>query len=213
MTAQPDPEPDDRLPIGGSALQCKLAEAAVELFYRQGAPATSVREITSACGLTPGALYNHFASKDQLLYVLVRDIHLQFDEQMATTLAAAGPDPATQLAATVRLLVSHTAGSKKRSRVANREFTALAGLRRQEVIALRRRIRDRLTGILLAGSQAGTFALAGGNNLGTATLTSATIANMCVHISQWTLENFPLNLEQLQDRYIEMALRIAGVRP
>jgi oligopeptide/dipeptide ABC transporter ATP-binding protein len=63
------------LPIEGSPLQQRLASAAVELFYRQGALATSVRQITEACGLTPGALYNHFDSKDQLLYVLVRDIH------------------------------------------------------------------------------------------------------------------------------------------
>lgn len=93
MTAQTDLQPDDRLPIGGSALQCRLAEAAIELFGSRGAPATSVREITAACGLSPGALYNHFASKDELLYVLVRDIHLQFDAGMAATLASARPGP------------------------------------------------------------------------------------------------------------------------
>ncbi len=210
MTAQTDAEPDDRLPIDGSALQRRIAEAAIALFSSQGAPATSVREITAACGLTPGALYNHFASKDQLLYVLVRDIHVQFDARMAATLADAGPDPATQLAATVRFLVSHTAGSKKRSRVANREFTALAGPYRQEITALRRRIRDRLTGILVAGCRAGTFHLAGGDDISAATLTSATITAMCAHISEWTLDNYPLSLDQLQDRYAEMALRIAG---
>ena len=57
----------EQLPIGGSPLQCKIAEAAVELFYRKGAPGTTVREITAACGLSPGALYNHFDSKDHLL--------------------------------------------------------------------------------------------------------------------------------------------------
>lgn len=210
MTAQTDLDPRDRLPIGGSALQCRLAEAAIELFSRQGAPATSVREITAACGLSPGALYNHFASKDQLLYVLVRDIHLQFDARMAATLASAGPDPASQLAATVRFIVAHTAAGKNKSRVANREFTALAGSRRQEVTALRRQIRDRLTGILLAGAKAGTFDLAGGDDLSAATLASATITTMCVHISEWTLENYPLSTEHLQDRYVEMALRLAG---
>ena len=210
MTAQTDLESDDRLPIGGSALQRRLAAAAIDLIYRQGAPATTVREITAACGLTPGALYNHFASKDELLYVLVRDIHLQFDARMAAALASAGPDPASQLSATVSFIVAHTASGKKRSRVANREFTALAGSHRQEITALRRQIRDRLTGILLAGVQAGTFHLAGGDDLSSATLASATITNMCVHISEWTLENYPLSLEQLQDRYVEMALRIAG---
>jgi len=92
----------DRLPIGGTALQCQLGEAAIELFYSRGSLATTVREITGACGLTQGALYNHFTSKDHLLYVLVRDIHVLANEQMAATLAAAGPGPVDQLAAMVR---------------------------------------------------------------------------------------------------------------
>src|SRR5215472_13418393 len=105
MTADSDAQEDGRLPIGGTALQCKLAEAAIELFYAHGAPATTVREITGACGLTAGALYNHFASKEHLLFVLVRDIHLQVDGQLATAVAAAGPDPTRQLVAAVRFLV------------------------------------------------------------------------------------------------------------
>jgi AcrR family transcriptional regulator len=212
MTAESETPPGGPLPIGGSPLQRKLAEAAIDLFYAQGALATSVREITGACGLTPGALYNHFASKDHLLYVLVRDIHLQVDEQMAATLAAAGPDPTDQLAATVRFLVAHTAGFKKRSRVANREFTVLTGTRRQEIRAIRRRMRDRLTGILLDGAEQGAFALVGGNDSPSATLCSGTIINMCVHISEWTLEHYPLGIPDLQDRYAQMALRLAGAR-
>jgi TetR/AcrR family transcriptional regulator, cholesterol catabolism regulator len=204
--------PDDPLPISGTALQRKLGEAAIELFYARGALATTVREITGACGLTPGALYNHFTSKDHLLYVLVRDIHLIVNEQMAEALAAAGTEPAAQLAATVRLLVAHTAGFKKRSRVANREFTMLTGDRRQEVRAIRRQIRDRISGVLLAGAEQGVFDLAGGNEPPSATLSAGTIANMCVHISEWTLEHYPLGIADLQDRYVRMALRIAGVR-
>jgi TetR/AcrR family transcriptional regulator, cholesterol catabolism regulator len=211
MTADGEAQPDGRLPIGGTPLQAKLAEAAIELFYAHGAPATTVREITGACGLTPGALYNHFASKEHLLFVLVRDIHLQVDSQMAAAVAAAGPDPASQLAATVRFLVAHTAGYKKRSRVANREFTLLTGAQRQEVRGIRREMRDRLTGILLAGAQQGVFGLVGGNDVAAATLCSATISNMCVHISEWTLEHYPLGIVDLQDRFALMALRLAGI--
>jgi TetR/AcrR family transcriptional regulator, cholesterol catabolism regulator len=210
MTADNEPLPGDRLPIGGSPLQCKLAEAAIELFYAHGALATTVREITGACGLTPGALYNHFDSKDHLLYVLVRDIHLQVDRQMAATLADAGPDPAVQLASIVRFLVAHTAGLKKQSRFANREFTVLTGTRRQEIRAIRRQMRDRLTGILIEGAEQGAFSLVGGNDRPSATLCSGTISNMCVHISEWTLEHYPLGIPDLQDRFAQMALRLAG---
>jgi TetR/AcrR family transcriptional regulator, cholesterol catabolism regulator len=204
--------PADPLPIGGTAIQRRLGEAAIELFYAHGALATTVRDITAACGLTPGALYNHFASKDHLLYVLVRDVHLQVNEQMDVALAAAGPEPAIQLAATVRFLVAHTAGYKKRSRMANREFTILTGERREEVRALRRQIRDRFSGILLAGVEQGVFDLAGGNDVSSATLVSATISSMCVHISEWTLEHNPHDIADLQDRYATMALRMAGAR-
>jgi TetR/AcrR family transcriptional regulator, cholesterol catabolism regulator len=202
----------DRLPIDGSALQCKIAEAAVELLYAHGAQATTVRDITAACGMTPGALYNHFDSKDHLLYVLIRDIHIQVDGQMAQALASAGPDPVAQLTAIVRFLVAHTAGFKKQSRVANREFTVLTGPWRAEVRDLRRQMRERLTGVLLDGAARGSFDLPGGSGPDAATLSSATISNMCVHISEWTLENHPLSLTELQDRFALMALRIAGAR-
>jgi len=210
MTAEILPEPGDRLPIGGSPLQCRIADAAIELFYTRGALATTVRDITGACGLTPGALYNHFSSKEHLLYVLVRDIHQRVDSQMAAIVADAGPDPVAQLTAAVRMLVAHTAGFKKQSRVANREFTILHGVQRQEIRSIRRQMRDRFAGILLAGASQGVFSLAGGADLTTATLTAATITIMCVHISEWTLENFPLSMADLQDRYTQMALRIAG---
>jgi len=199
-----------RLPIDGSDVQCKLGEAAIELFYARGAMATSVREITGACGLTPGALYNHFTSKEQLLYVLVRDIHLQVDHAMAATLAEAGPDPVHQLASIVRFGVSHTAGYKKRSRVANREFTVLSQARRQEIRTIRRRMRDRLAGVLQDGADQGAFRLTGGNDQPSAALCSGIIVNMCVHISEWTLEHYPPGIGELQDRYVEMALRLAG---
>jgi TetR/AcrR family transcriptional regulator, cholesterol catabolism regulator len=214
MSADFELPPGDPLPIGGTPLQCKFAAAAIDLFYARGVQSTTVRQITAACGLTPGALYNHFTSKDYLLYVLVRDIHLMVDAQMASTIANAGPDPVDQLAATVRFLVAHTAEYKRRSRVANRDFVLLTGQRRQEVRAIRRQLRDRLTDILMTGAEQGAFDLAGGNDPPGATLASGTIINMCVHISQWTLEHYPLGVQDLTDRYASMALRIAGaVKP
>jgi TetR/AcrR family transcriptional regulator, cholesterol catabolism regulator len=210
IIAEPLPDLGDPLPTGATAIQARLAEAAIELFYERGALATTVRDITSACGLTPGALYNHFASKDHLLYLVVRDIHRQVDDQLAALLAATDDHPVTQLATAVGFLASHTAGFKKRSRVANREFTLLTGSRRLEITAIRRRMRDRFAGIILAGAQQGLFSLVGGEDIAAATMHAATITTMCVHISEWTLENAQLTVTALQDRYAELALRMVG---
>jgi AcrR family transcriptional regulator len=209
-TAERLPDFGDPLPIGATAIQARLAEAAIELFYERGALATTVRDITGACGLTAGALYNHFASKDHLLYLVVRDIHRQVDDHLAALLTATDDNPVTQLAAAVRLLVSHTAGFKKRSRVANREFTLLAGSRRVEITALRRQVRDRFGGIILTGVKQGVFSLVGGDDIDAATMHAATITTMCIRISESTLENSLLGATALQDRYAQLALRMVG---
>jgi AcrR family transcriptional regulator len=210
MTAEPGPQPVVRLPIGGTSLQGRIADAAIELFYSQGAFATTVRDITAACGLTPGALYNHFASKEQLLYVLIRDIHLLADERLAIAVATAAGGPTGQLAAAVRLLVAEAAGQRKRSRVANREFTTLAEDRRREITMIRRKLRDRLTEVLEAGLLSGEFALIGRQDHAAAALTANVIATMCANISEWTRANHPLKLPDLQDQYVQMALRLVG---
>lgn len=210
ITAERLPELGNPLPIGATAIQARLAAAAIDLFYERGAVATTVRDITAACGLTPGALYNHFASKDHLLYLVVRDIHREVDDHLAALLAATDDNPVTQLTVAVRLLVSHTADFKKRSRVANREFTLLTGSRRVEITALRRKLRDRFAGILLTGAKQGAFSLVGGDDLDAATMHAATIMTMCVRISESTLESSPLSVSALQDRYAELALRMVG---
>jgi TetR/AcrR family transcriptional regulator, cholesterol catabolism regulator len=213
MTAESPPQPGERLPIGGTSMQARIAEAAISLFYVRGAAGTTVRDITSACGLSPGALYNHFASKDQLLYVLIRDVHLRVDEELAAALALAGDRPACQLAAAVRLLVAQAAGQRKESRVANREYTALTTAGRQEVTTIRRRLRDRLTDILEAGAETGTFTLVGSQDRVAAALTANVIATTCANISEWTSENHPMTRADLQDRYVQMALRLVGFEP
>jgi TetR/AcrR family transcriptional regulator, cholesterol catabolism regulator len=210
MTAEA-PQPPSRLPIGGTSLQGRLADAAIELFYSRGAVGTTVRDITAACGLTPGALYNHFASKEELLYVLIRDIHLQVEEQMAAALAEAGDDPVGQLEAGVRVLVAQAADLRKQSRVANREFQTLTPGRRQEITAIRRRLRDRLTDVLMTGAENGQFTLVGIQDRPTAALTANVIGTICANITEWTRENYLFSRADLQDRYVQMSLRLVGV--
>lgn len=53
----------------------RLKQAGIGLFYAKGFEATSVRDITQACGLTPGAMYNHYGSKEDLLHAIIMDGH------------------------------------------------------------------------------------------------------------------------------------------
>jgi TetR/AcrR family transcriptional regulator, cholesterol catabolism regulator len=191
----------------------QLAAAAVDLFYRQGAKATTVREITQACGLTAGALYNHFVSKEELLYTVVRDMHLGLEREVERAQSAA-PDPTGQLIAIVRVYVDQHARHRKSSKVANLEYTILKTERRAEIVEIRRRLRDRLTRVLVAGQRVGAFDLGGdaldGDDRSIATVVATAILDMCVHVSAWFHEGRPLSTAELQERYVLLALRMAG---
>lgn len=50
-----------------SSVEDAARTAAVELFARHGIANTSVQQIVEAAGVTKGAMYHYFRSKDDLL--------------------------------------------------------------------------------------------------------------------------------------------------
>lgn len=53
-------------------------ERALELFAKQGFEATSVQQITEHCGISKGAFYLSFKSKDELILALIDHFMMQF---------------------------------------------------------------------------------------------------------------------------------------
>jgi AcrR family transcriptional regulator len=184
----------------------RLLAAATTLFYEQGFLATSVKEITQACGFTQGALYNHFTSKDQLLYELVLDIHAELERHTLMVRSAAGPSPVDQFAALVAVHVAAHSQFRERSRVGNHEYRSLSGSHLAEVLAIRRRLRDQLADVLAAGAATGDFHLVGGSASGTA----RAVLDMCGLISEWFRDDGALTPTEMHRRYVELALRMAG---
>lgn len=195
---------------GRSPQASRLLGAARDLFAKQGALATTVREITSACGLSPGALYNHFGSKDELLYVLLFLIHTNLEERVIEAQSKAGGNPVAELEAIVRVYVEAHSRGRDSARVANRDYTRLTGDWREEIVAIRRRLRDRVSAIVATGQERGVFHLAGGTGRAAATVAASTILDMCIHLSEWFHDGRPLTLSEMEDSYVEMALRIVG---
>jgi len=57
----------------GAATKARIEAAALSLFVEQGVDATGIRDISQAVGLSDGALYRHFRSKDELVWRLFRE--------------------------------------------------------------------------------------------------------------------------------------------
>src|SRR5882672_8550319 len=78
-----------------------LVDAAIKLFSAVGYAETSLQELVTEAGLTKGAFYHHYRSKEEILL----EIHDNFiDEQIERARAAVGQGgtPADSLRALIR---------------------------------------------------------------------------------------------------------------
>ena len=73
-------------PAAEHGVRGRVVATAVRLFADQGFAATSIKQIAREAGVSQGAMYTYFASKDDLL----REIFGQGMEDVAATLASAG---------------------------------------------------------------------------------------------------------------------------
>lgn len=56
----------------GSDTGSSIKSVAIDLFYRQGYFATSISAIARACNIQKASIYYHFASKEELLFSIMR---------------------------------------------------------------------------------------------------------------------------------------------
>jgi AcrR family transcriptional regulator len=180
------------------------------LFYRQGAAATSIRDITRACGLTPGALYSHFASKDDVLYLLVRHGHERLERRIAAALEASSDEPVERTSAFVRAYVMGHLVQPELAQVVRREYLHLSQPRRHEIVRRRRELRDQLTDLLRDGELAGVFDLIGDDD--GPTRVGVMVLDMCSRTSEWYDPTRSDATDDIADRYTTAALRLAGRR-
>jgi AcrR family transcriptional regulator len=65
----------------------RIEEAATRLFVSRGIAETSVRDITREIGLSEGALYRHFESKDDLVWQIFERNYLAFARDLESLAA------------------------------------------------------------------------------------------------------------------------------
>ena len=79
----------------------RIENAAMTLFVEKGVAETTVRDIARAVDISEGALYRHFESKEELVWLLFERHYVAFADRLRT-LAASETTARAKLAAMIR---------------------------------------------------------------------------------------------------------------
>jgi len=186
----------------------RLEETALELFYERGSKATTVRDITKACDITPGALYRHFSSKEGLLFAIIKRQHERFLAVLDEALLQAVVDPVKRLSALVEALVLFHTQNRKEVRVGNQELERLPQPMLNEILELRRAIRARFQLVLADGVQSGVFELARIESIDPTLPTAMAICDLGIRAAEWFRTSHTLTSEEIAALHVELALRM-----
>ncbi|GII62298.1 TetR family transcriptional regulator [Sphaerisporangium krabiense] len=141
---------------GDEPVRGRLLGAATRLFADRGFESTSVQEIVAAAGVTKGAMYHYFDSKDDLLReIYARVLRLQ-TERLDRFADAPGPVAGRVYDAAVDV-VATTVENLDDSKIFFRSMHQLAPETRKAVRAERRRYHERFRDLVAEGQREGVF--------------------------------------------------------
>lgn len=87
MPSEPQPKPTTRTRPTRAQTRTRLLEAAGAVFAERGYDETALDDVAAAAGLTKGAVYSGFSSKDELFFALVAE---RLDQRLKIVSHAAG---------------------------------------------------------------------------------------------------------------------------
>nr|CTQ92261.1 Transcriptional regulator, TetR family [Kibdelosporangium sp. MJ126-NF4] len=145
-----------RRPANSSGVDDRLLAEATRLFAKQGYDRTSVQEVVEAAGVTKGAMYHYFGSKDDLLHEIYGRVLR--DQTARLEKFAAGEGPASRrLRDAAADVVVTTIENLDDFKIFTQSMHHLSPAKQRVVRADRRRYHERFRALVEEGQRAGDF--------------------------------------------------------
>jgi AcrR family transcriptional regulator len=185
--------------------RARLMAAAVTAFAAKGFHGTTTRDIASAAGMSPAALYVHHRSKEELLYLISVEGHERVLALVREVVGAA-QGPVDQLRELVYRFVRRHARENTWARVVNYELAALEPDHLAEVMRLRSAINHEVRAVIEAGAASGEF------HAPDPSMTAVAVLSLGIDIARWYDERGRWSPDQVAEHYAELALRLVGAQ-
>ncbi len=133
-----------------------VMRAAVELFATRGYANTSVQQIVEAAGVTKGAMYHYFESKDDLLFDIY-DRMLSLQKARLDEIIGRGGDTVDVLRSVCVDVIETSIAQLPEGTVFFRSVHMLSEPRQREVTRRRRAYHDEFAALITRGQREGVF--------------------------------------------------------
>lgn len=184
-----------------------IRRAALTLFAREGYEAASMREIASAVGMKAGSLYNHFTSKEEILWDLTQSAMVDLKDQVLHELGGLGASASAsaQLRAFIRAHVRFHAENGEKATLVNRQMPGLSTRHYKQVIAMRSDFEYILETILADGESSAEFTLVQER------VTRYALLQMGIAVATWYRRGGGISVDELCTIYADLGARMVGV--
>lgn len=180
------------------------------LIARHGYDAMSMRMLAGQVGVQPAALYRYFPTKQDLLFLLMRE-HM---DRLLESWRASDPGAssrtasnASRLSAFVGHHIRFHVERRHSTHVNNMELRSLSREHLSHVLKLRTAYEKQLRQILREGHERGDFAI------DDIALTATAIIQMITGVIVWFRPDERLSVEQVSRSYHTMTMRLVGADP
>jgi len=142
--------------VDGQTVPERLLEAALGLFAENGYEGTSVQDVVAAAGVTKGAMYHYFSSKDDLLHEIYARVLRMQTERLEKVVAQELPI-AERVHAAAEDVVRTTIENLESTTIFFRSLHQLDAENQRTVRRQRRRYHELFRSMVVAGQQSGAF--------------------------------------------------------
>jgi AcrR family transcriptional regulator len=186
-----------------TANRATVIDAACSLFAERGYRGTSMKDIAEALGVSAPGLYNHVASKQEILYAIMDRAMDRAIEALDAAIAGIG-DVAEQLRRATESLVLDFLRYPDEVTVCNNEVRNLDAANRLAIVAKRDEYGGRIRRIIEHGHRSGRF------RTGTPDLAAFAVLEMGNGAKSWFRPSGRYPDTYVASEYGEFALRIVG---
>ncbi|MEC3976109.1 TetR/AcrR family transcriptional regulator [Amycolatopsis sp. H20-H5] len=183
-----------------SSVPRRLLSHATKLFAKKGFDRTSVQEIVEAAGVTKGAMYHYFGSKDDLLYEIYARVLREQTEQLEKVASSAAP-VRERLATAASDVVVSTIANLDDNTIFMQSMHQLGTEKQKAVRAERRKYHERFRTLVEEGQATGEFR---GDK--PADVIVDFFFGSVHHLGSWYRRSGSLSARQVGDHYSDLLL-------